>query len=450
MMMFRQFSGRAMWLAVALVAALAPAPMPALDPGPEPMIRVRLIKGLESITVIPAGEFMASTDDIVFRDLAPHEPVRLSRTESGGVLMTDAAGAELLRAPSLMTFEAEPGVPFIIEGVPYGVGWWWEGRENRRYEGVLTIHPGADGGLDALLRLPAEEYLRGVVPSEIGGDSPAEALKAQAVAARSETLTALTERTYAGQDFDICADVECQVFSGLNKRTDATDAAIAATRGIVLTYDGRPIPAYYASNSGGFTEDIRNVWPRRDRQIPCYQGSFDGPGEAPTNLHTEDGVRVWVESRPEVFSNPDFHPGLPGWTHKNFRWEVSVTGEELGAMVARRQDIGAITAIEPLGRGHSGRLTAVRMVGTTDSLEVGPELAIRRLWEPPLKSAAFVVDASTSDDGATTTFTIKGAGYGHGVGMCQTGAIARALSGQDFRAILLHYYTEAELVSAWD
>jgi len=395
------------------------------------------------VILTPDGEYTFAQSDGSNSTLPVGERLMLKAEGGDVVLLYPGTDNELARISRLVLRPQDDGT-IQLEGVPFGVGWWWESKENRIYEGVMEASAKEDGTLDVIMQLPVEEYLRGVVPSEIGGTSPAEALKAQAVAARSETMTALGEGTYAGPNYDICADVDCQVFAGTKKRTAATDEAIRATRGIILTYDGKPIPAYYASNSGGFTEDVRNVWPHRDRGIPCYSPRYDGEGDGPSDLNTEEGVRTWIAARPRVFSNADFHENLPDWTKKNFRWEVTTSADDLTTMVAQRKDIGRVTAIEPLERGPSGRLIKVRFVGETGSLEVGPELSIRQVWQPPLKSSAFVVDAEEGK------FRIRGAGYGHGVGMCQTGAISRALSGQDYKTILLHYYTQAELVSAYE
>src|SRR5690606_33512984 len=130
-----------------------------------------------------------------------------------------------------------------------------------------------EGKLNAIVILPLDEYLRGVVPSEIGSTSPPEALKVQAIAARGETLVALRTRKYAGDHYDICADVNCQVFSGTRNRSEQADAAIKATRGLALFHEGEPIGAYYASNCGGFSENAHFVWPdRHPDPVPYWMG----------------------------------------------------------------------------------------------------------------------------------------------------------------------------------
>lgn len=430
------------FLAVALMAAgctTVDTKAPRVALSSEPEVRVRIVHTLSEARMIPASPYVLAAGGRTQTIEADNEII--VSAAGGKVRVADGSGT-LAESDSLTLSPETPGGALLIGDVPFGVGWWWESREDRVYEGRLEIRAKENGTLDVVLALPVEEYLRGVVPSEIGGTSPTEALKAQAVAARSETMTALAERTYAGPGYDICADVDCQVYSGAGKRTDSTDAAIRATRGVILSYNGKPIPAFYASNCGGHSEDIENVWPVRDRGIPCWSGNFDGAGKGPGNLDTEAGAEAWIKGRPEVFCNPDFHPNLPQWTHKNFRWEVETSADDLTKFVAKKKDVGRVTRIEPLERGPSGRMIKVRFHGEKGTYDIGPELAIRQIWAPPLKSSAFIV-APNGPAAAPTSFKITGAGYGHGVGMCQTGAIARAQAGQDYKTILEHYYRES-------
>lgn len=414
----------------------------------EPMVRVRIVHTLDEIAALPLGDYVARTSESEVTLTASEKVV--VRASGDVVAIVNPDSEEMLFTSSEIRLEpAAPGNQLTLEQVPFGVGWWWESREDRIYEGTLDLSINADKKLMAVLELPVEEYLRGVVPSEIGPTAPEEALKAQAVAARSETMTALSERTYEGPGYDICADVDCQVFSGTNKRNGATDAAIKATRGIIMTYDGKPIPAYYASNCGGYSEDVANVWPGRDRGIPCWSARFDGPGEPPADLTQEANIQEWVTTEPDVYCNPNIYTDLPDWTRKNFRWTVETSAEDLTKLVAEKKDIGRVLRIEPISRGPSGRMIEVRFVGENGEYTVGPELAIRQMWKPPLKSAAFVVETE-GPEGRPETFRMIGGGYGHGVGMCQTGAMARAHEGQDFRQILLHYYKDSELITAYE
>jgi len=436
-------------LLLAMVVALAGCASrhsgPLADMTTEPPIRVRIVHTLEEVTVVlpPRSAMLllggtanplvpATAGDWVF---SVEEDYVKARTKDG---------QHTFLGERIQLEGAAREVPVLIRDVPVGVGWWWENRQDRTYEGLMTFSAKEDGTLDVVLELPTEEYLRGVVPAEIGENAPTEALRAQAVAARSETITALTEKTYAGPGFDICADVDCQVFAGAGRYRDTTDAAIRDTRGVILSYDGKPIPAYYASSCGGYSEDVANVWPHRERGIPCWRAHPDGPGGEGMDLTTEDGIRLWVEGSPEAYCNGAFHDGIPDWAARNFRWDIETLEENLSVMVANREDIGRVLRIEPLERGPSGRLSRVRFVGEEGSFEVGPELAIRQVWQPPLRSAAFIVDP-VGDPDRPDAFRIRGAGYGHGVGMCQTGAMARAIEGQTYAEILAHYYREADI-----
>ncbi len=349
-----------------------------------------------------------------------------------------------------IVLESPNGGEVLIRKVPYGVGWSWEGAEDRAYEGRIEIYPGKDGKLSVIVVLPLEEYLLGVVPSEIGSTSPHEALCAQAVAARSETVEALITRKYAGENYDICSDVECQAFSGNKKRSPESDAAVRATRGLAMFHEGKPMAAYYASSCGGYTEDIRNVWPPRADQKGYWDcARFDGEGALDFDLTREDDMARWIAASPKSWCNPEFG-NIPKWAQKNFRWTREVAADVIGARLAGAgKDIGHVQAIRAVKRGPSGRMIQAEFIGDKGKAVIGPELAIRQVFDPPLRSAAFIVETQGGTAERPEKFIFKGAGWGHGVGMCQTGAIAMANAGKTFREILAHYYPNATLMAVY-
>lgn len=318
------------------------------------------------------------------------------------------------------------------------------GKQGHTYEGRIEVHKGADGMPEIIISLPMEEYLKGVIPYEIGPASPLAAQCAQAVAARSEAYVALVTRKYAGERYDICSSVQCQVFRGNERRSERSDHAVELTRGHILMFDGEPISAYYASTCGGHMEDIRNVWPHRAGE-KAYWGAagFDGDDNLNLDLSNEDDFRKWLHMSPGVWCNPEFSD-IPNWTHKNFRWTRDVDAADLTEWIAEHKDIGRVIALKPLKRGVSGRLIELEFVGQKGSVVISPELKIRRVFKPGLRSAAFVVDISGSKD-RPDQFIIQGAGSGHGVGMCQVGAIGMANAGKSFKEILEHYYPKAEI-----
>lgn len=408
--------------------------------GENPPIRVLIVDSVTSMCVVPKDAWQVkSLDGKVLRDLKADEHSTITLTNG----KLELSGAPLGADGVVLETTVKNGRIGVLK-VPYGVGWWWEATEDRVYEGRLEIYPGAKGKLVVVVVLPLEEYLRGVVPSEIGADSPLEAMSAQAVAARSAAVLALTSSIYSGSHHDICSDVECQAFSGVTKRSAVSDCAVTSTRGCVLMFDGKPLSAYYASNCGGYSEDIRNVWPNRaDDRGYWNTAMFDGPGKCAYDLTTDDGVRKWIDDSPAVYCNPTGNK-VPEWANKHFRWTREIAADELTSRVAAKKEIGRVHEIRSIKRGPSGRMIEAEFVGEKGTLKVGPELAIRQVFDPPLKSAAFVVDTKGPKD-KPDAFVIKGAGWGHGVGMCQTGAISMAHSGKGYREILKHYFPNASV-----
>ncbi|MBN1899962.1 SpoIID/LytB domain-containing protein [Candidatus Sumerlaeota bacterium] len=406
-----------------------------------PMIRVLIMDPASEATFTPDAEFSVRTIDGKESAILSKDMMNTITILDGCVKIANAQGTS---TGSALKFESlTPGGTFRIRSSMVD-----DKNKGRPYEGILEAYPTDDGKIEFVLALPMEEYLKGVVPYEIGADSPLEAMCAQAVAARSEAYVALVTRKYEGDHYDICSDVNCQVFRGNERRTPKSDEAVRLTCGNALLFEGQPISAYYASNCGGHSEDIRNVWSDRSQERAYWGGAvIDGEESAALDLTQEEDLRKWLNSSPSVYCNPEKYK-IPQWAHKNFRWTREMNADEVTKAVAAKKDIGRVIAIKPVKRGVSGRLIEVEFVGETGSLVIGPELTIRRMFNPILRSAAFVVDTQGPAD-RPDRFIFKGAGSGHGVGMCQTGAIAMANAGKTFREILRHYYPKAEIKSLY-
>lgn len=427
----------------------------------EPVVRVLILDTTESITLTPHDDWKLTFEGQSETWGPGDGPLDLSAVS--GIIRSSLLGNRGSIQPEMLTFEGvRDSATLTIPDVPYGVGWWWEGKEDREYEGVIRIHAVDGERLQVVVELPLERYLKGVVPYEIGGDSPLEALKAQAVAARSEAVKALTTRLYSGPHYDLTSDVQSQVFSGNIRRTEASDRAVDETAALILSENGQPVNAYYASNCGGHSELIRNVWPDRPDPLTYHSALTDSDDRVVLDLSSEERLREWISSEPDVFCNPDLEPGLPEWSRANFRWQRTFTGDEISSMVSAgidgirmsngtvphrsgrcHPDCGRLLDIVPLKRGPSGRMYEARFDFEHDSFVVTGELAIRQLFMPPLRSAAFVTDR----DG--DTWNLNGAGWGHGVGMCQSGAVAQALQGRDFITILGHYYPDTQIINSY-
>lgn len=408
----------------------------------EPEVKVLIINSSEELKIAFNGEWNLTGSNLTEILTDRSGIVKLSIEEDKIKIQKEGENFTEIKDSLNLKCHADTG-RVIIYDVPYGVGWWWEGKEDRIYEGEINIYKTADNKLNVIVKLPLEDYLKGVVPYEIGGDSPLESLKAQAVAARSEVVIALTSKLYSGEHHDLTSDVECQVFSGNKKRTRSSDKAVDETRGIILGENGEPINAYYASNCGGHSELIKNVWPDRPDPQTYQISANDSKEPILLDLTSEKNLREWIFSKPDVFCNPFLNTKLPLWSKKNFRWKREFSTDSISRMISEEKDSGNLVNIEILQRGSSGRINLARFIFEKDSFEVKGELSIRQLFHPPLRSSCFVIDKL--DD----LFILNGAGWGHGVGMCQSGAIAQANQGVNFEMILKHYYKEAELISIY-
>ena len=351
-----------------------------------------------------------------------------------------------------------------VSGVRIGDGFHWQRDETFRYGGKMMKYRGR-----LVNRIGLEEYLKSVISSEMSATSSMELLKAHAVISRSWVLAqmrASRARACAGvpikeadgadflqwfdrddhEGFDVCSDDHCQRYQGLTRQTSpAVAEAVEATRGLVLlTADGQIADARFSKCCGGAFELFENCW--EPHHHPYLEAGPDAPAAAPLpDLTREDNARRWILTSPEAYCNCEDSEVLAQvlndfdreTTPDFYRWEVNYGVDELSELVYRRSgiDFGRIEALEPVRRGPSGRIYQLKIIGSRRSMTIGKELIIRRwLSESHLRSSAFVVDRR--DD----SFRLRGAGWGHGVGLCQIGAAMMAAKGFDFRAILNHYF----------
>jgi stage II sporulation protein D len=335
---------------------------------------------------------------------------------------TVARGAGIVR----LSQGGEVHAPFCIAGsAPVSVS---SSEGTRDYAGVLEIEVGADGLLELYERLPLEQYLACVLPAEMPAAWPAEALKAQAVAARSEILANL-DLKYKLLGFDYTDEVESRAYAGCGIRRSSTDHAVRATRGEVIIEGRRIVPAVFCSNAGGWTENNETVWSSPPdpalRGVPDFP---DGENPAPAGLE-QHGMARWLLRAPLAYSSGD---------SEYFRWRREYGIEELTRIVNQRHAVGTVRDIRLGERGVSGRLTAVTIVGTRDTVTVRKELPIRLAFGG-LPSAMFILDVQRRGN-APIAYAFIGGGRGHGVGLCQHGARGMALSGASYGAILAHYF----------
>ena len=364
---------------------------------------------------------------------------------------------------------------FGIKDVVIGINFHWERKEDQQFQGSLKLIVDKDQ-LIAINILSVEDYLTSVISSEMSATASLELLKAHAVISRSwllaqieknkeivsanESYSAFTEteneliRWYDREDhtlFDVCADDHCQRYQGITRafsNLDTVKQAIDETRGQVLLSEGKICDARFSKCCGGVVEEFQNCW--ENKKFPYLVKLRDAAGnkEVP-NLTTETEFIKWVDTRPESFCNTT-DKNILGQVLNNYdqettdfyRWEVRYSQKELSELAHQRSgiDFGTIQELIPIERGTSGRLTKLKIVGTKKAMTIGKELEIRRtLSTSHLYSSAFIIHKEGDD------FILKGAGWGHGVGLCQIGAAVMGEQGYAYDKILLHYYVGADI-----
>ena len=367
-----------------------------------------------------------------------------------------------------LRFEAGEGSLFELKNVVIGKEFHWQQCRNERFEGDLVIITDGEE-LVAINEIDLERYIYSVIASEMSATSFVELLKAHAVISRSWVLSAIGSATpssaatfYTDRSdtddpvyirwyerdahrlFDVCADDHCQRYQGIpSQEPHALREAIDSTAGEVLVYDGKICDARFSKCCGGYTERFSSCWAEVDYPYLTVLPDSDGSRLQP--ITDEATARSFVLSSPDVFCNTadsniirQVFNDYDRSTKSFFRWKVTYSVDEISEIVASRSgiDFGSILDLVPVQRTTSGRIVRLRIVGTRHTATVGKELEIRRwLSRTHLYSSAFVVDR---DD--CGRFVICGAGWGHGVGLCQIGAAVMAHKGYSYRSILRHYY----------
>ena len=383
-----------------------------------------------------------------------------------------------------VTFEPSENGFFELKGVTIGVNFHWERKENQRFSGALHLIV-ENGKLTSVNVLPVEDYLLSVISSEMSATASLELLKAHAVISRSWLLAQIDKnkriteehedykaceeggedemiKWYDREDhvnFDVCADDHCQRYQGITRQsTERVRDAIKATWGEVLTYGGELCDARFSKCCGGVYEEFENCW--EPKHYDYLEARRDGEDEMNfPDLTKEAAAEEWILTSPKAFCNTTdaqiLSQVLNNYDQETtdfYRWTVEYTQEELSALILRRSgvDYGQILDLQPVARGTSGRLYKLKIVGTKKTLTIGKELEIRRTLSPShLYSSAFIVERHDVKDGVPGKFVLRGAGWGHGVGLCQIGAAVMGEKGYNYKEILLHYFINANITTLY-
>ena len=432
----------------------------------EPEINVGIVSAKE-IHFTLNGHFFAKGETV-----SGNQVVSFSE---GGILWNDSQYRELTFTPQ------DEKNSFSLYDVTIGLNYHWERQETQVFSGTLRLVVDEDK-IVAINILPVEEYLISVISSEMNANSSLELLKAHAVISRSWLFAQMEKRkALKGKDegffsfiktkeeyirwydredhtiFDVCADDHCQRYQGITKATNATVAeAVHATRGHLLMHGKKICDARFSKCCGGATEEFEYCW--EDKHYPYLTSIRDAEEEENLSfpdLTKEEEAERWIRKAPKSFC--DTHDkkilsqilnNYDQETTDFYRWKVRYTQTELAELIRTntKSDYGDIIDLIPVQRGPSGRICKLKIVGTLKTFTIGKEMEIRRvLSNSHLFSSAFVVDKGEVKEGIPQNFILSGAGWGHGVGLCQIGAAVMGEKGYSYEEILLHYYKGAEI-----
>lgn len=427
----------------------------------------------EKIRFTLSGEFVDSRDDLVTGEW------KVSYENKGIYLSNDLHSFQIVEGFTLIPKRAKES-SFTLHNATIGIGFHWERKEDQQFRGGLKFII-ENNKLTAINRLSIEDYLTSVISSEMSATSSPELLKAHAVISRSWLLAQIEKtnklnsasdeyqsysetederiRWYDREDhdnFDVCADDHCQRYQGITRAsTNSVAQAIEETFGEILTFENKICDARYSKCCGGMGETFENVWePVQHLYLQKVVDGITNPEGFELDLENEKIAEQWILGEPDVFCNTHDKKVLTQVlndydqeTNDFFRWEVRYTQQEVSELIRKRIgiDLGLVENFIPIERGASGRLIKLKIVGTKKTMTIGKELEIRKaLSESHLYSSAIIFDKMVDDTGETV-FILKGAGWGHGVGLCQIGAAVMGNKGYSYHEILNHYFKGVKL-----
>jgi len=357
------------------------------------------------------------------------------RRARGRIIAEDLEKGVRVEAEGVLWFSPHRASAMTVHDVASEDG---RSAEDRRYRGHVYVAIDRNGELAVVNSIGEAELLAGLVPAEIYASAPREALKAQAVAARGHLLAKVGSR-HLDDPFLLCAHQHCQVYAGADSEDSRTTVAVERTIGRVLMRPNETqlVETVYSANCGGHTEANEHVWP--SPADPQLRATADPKlGEDFAEGIDDRNIEAWLRARPDSYSNTSSG-------RSSYRWTTTLDPAAIAGNPGVPASLGPVQAIEIHARGRSGRATHLSVHGGRESVELHGELRIRRALGG-LKSSMFIVDPQPDEYGR---FVVHGGGYGHGVGMCQHGAMGMAAAGMSYGPILHHYYRDSKLIRLW-
>lgn len=436
----------------------------------EPKIKVGIMKGHRKLMGTFNGSFRTHDNCLMEGDF--HALV-----DTNQVILFNNTGTEVARQHELRCTPID-GSTFTLFDVTIGVQFHWERTQKQTFQGILTLLPDENETLVVINEILLDDYLISVISSEMSAEAPLEFLKSHAITSRSwlvYTLQRLRKngepsrvsscpisdeneiiRWYDREDhklFDVCADDHCQRYQGITPSiTKNARDAVDETRGVFLIHEGEVCDARYHKACGGMTDNFQSAW--EDVPVP-YLSSVSDSAISHKPVATEADAERWMTTDPDAYCNTQdgnllrqILPSFDQGTTSFFRWKMIYSRVELEEIIHEKSgmDFGTIFQLTPVERGPSGRIVRLKIEGSKKTVITGKELEIRRwLSRSHLYSSAFVVSTDRDSSGFPTHFIFHGAGWGHGVGLCQIGAAVMAVKGYSAEDILKQYFLGTRL-----
>jgi len=444
-----------------------------------PEIEVGIMKS-DKIRFRLDGNFRSEPYDSVFDGYAEAEIV------DGAILILCNGNRSSFTEALILEPLDEEGARFTLQDVVIGIGFHWEQKEEQEFQGALKLMK-TGSEIQVVNVISVEDYLISVISSEMRGDSSPELLKAHTIISRSWLLAQIEKQdVLAGSDiayelehrteeeyirwydredhdqFHVCADDHCQRYQGTTRsHNPEVVKAVNETAGEVLAFEGRICDARFSKCCGGVVEEFQHCW--EPVHHPYLKRVEDNPASSSVqsgDLKLESNAVEYIKGSPEAFCNTTdaalLSQVLNDYDQTSsdfFRWEVCYTQKEIASLIEEKSgiDFGEILDLVPVERGESGRLVKLKIIGSKQTLTVGKELEIRRwLSSSHLYSSAFIVEKQQVKSGVPGNFLLRGAGWGHGVGLCQIGAAVMASKGYQHTEILNHYFIDASIEKRYE
>ena len=412
-------------------------------------VRVGLMENEKKIIFSFKGSYsIYSEEKMIFRKKKSTDTWKVYLTKQKIICVENINSGEKVAVKSKVIFKPEQIASYIKLGkIKSGKGWHWENTKSRSYKGNIEFIK-FNGKITVVNDVGIEQYLYGVVPSEMSALSPFEALKAQAILARTNVFSDLGKK-YKKKPYSLYSDVYSQVYTGISKIHERANRAVDETRGLILTtHNGKPIQALFHSVCGGHLESNDIIWRgKKLSYLPSKPDKLSGL-EKYKDLSNERLFKKWIDTRPNAYCNladKKVNKAL-NYAKKYYRWTKKYTRKKLEKIIKKKtgKNIGSLKDIKVVKRGKSGKAISVKVIGTKSTITINKELNIRKtLSSPPLYSANFYVIKKGGN--IPNEFIFKGAGFGHGTGMCQIGACGMASVGENFIDILKFYFPYTKL-----